>query len=116
MKKTIYRLFFILFLICFAFCCGALSYRYVVRHNAAEAMEKVKEETIVAEEIESRKTDSNSDSVKSNTNTAVSDESVVTESTASDNAFDKQAEVKPVDILKERGIRFFSILKINHII
>ena len=35
---------------------------------------------------------------------AVSDESVVTESTASDNAFDKQAEVKPVDILKERGI------------
>lgn len=104
MKKTIYRLLFILFLICFAFCCGTMSYRYVVRHNADEAMEKVKEETIVAEEIESRKTDSNSDSVKSNTNTSVSDESVVTESTASDNAFDKQAEVKPVDILKERGI------------
>lgn len=99
MKKTIYRLFLILFLICFAFCCGAMTYRYVVRQNAAEAMEKAKEETVVATEIESRKTDSNSD-IK----TEVKDESVVTEPAASNSTSDEQTEVKPVDILKERGI------------
>ena len=99
MKKTIYRLIFVLFLICFAFCCGAMTYRYVVRQNAAEAMEKAKEETVVATEIESRKTDSNSD-IK----TEVKDESVVTEPAASNSTSDEQTEVKPVDILKERGI------------
>lgn len=99
MKKTIYRLFLILFLICFAFCCGAMTYRYVVSQNAAEAMEKAKEETVVATEIESRKTDSNSD-IK----TEAKDESVVTEPAASNSTSDEQTEVKPVDILKERGI------------
>ena len=99
MKKTIYRLIFILLLICFAFCCGAMTYSYVLRQNAAQTMEKVKEETVVATEIESRKTDSNSD-----TDTEFGDESVVTESAASSSASDKQIEVKPVDVLKERGI------------
>ena len=62
-------------------------------------MEKAKEETVVATEIESRKTDSNSD-IK----TEVKDESVVTEPAASNSTSDEQTEVKPVDILKERGI------------
>ena len=62
-------------------------------------MEKAKEETVVATEIESRKTDSNSD-IK----TEAKDESVVTEPAASNSTSDEQTEVKPVDILKERGI------------
>ena len=104
MKKTIYRLFFVFFLICFVFCCGAMTYRYVIRQNAAEAMEKAKEETTVSTEIESSIADSNFDSVNTDKNTAVRDESVADESATSDNTSDNQNDVKPVDVIKERGI------------
>ena len=104
MKKTIYRLFFVFFLICFVFCCGAMTYRYVIRQNAAEAMEKAKEETTVSTEIESSIADSNFDSVNTDKNTAVRDESVADESATSDNTSDNQNNVKPVDVIKERGI------------
>ena len=99
MKKLIYRLLFIISLICFVACCGAMAYRYVLRQNAANAMEKVQEETAVISESDSRSTDS-SDSGNSNESVALKTDSVNDESVLSDN----QTGVKPVDILKERGI------------
>ena len=95
MKKIIYRVVFILFLICFIVCCGALTYRYVVRQNAVDALEKVREETSVTPESVPNTNDSNS-----NESIADMTESVVAESVISDN----QTEIKQVDILKERGI------------
>ena len=81
-----------------------MTYRYVIRQNAAEAMEKAKEETTVSTEIESSIADSNFDSVNTDKNTAVRDESVADESATSDNTSDNQNDVKPVDVIKERGI------------
>ena len=100
MKKTIYRLFFIIFLLCFAFCCGAMTYGYAARQKAAEAMEKTKEETNVTSESDSQAEDSTSGSLHSEMSPAPETESVIAESVVSDN----QTEIKPVDILKERGI------------
>ena len=100
MKKNIYRIFLVLFLIGFAVCCGAMTYRYVIQKNAAEAMDKVQEETSASSDNDSQISESNPDSVNSDESSVIETESVIADSAISDNL----TEVKPVDILKERGI------------
>ena len=100
MKKNIYRIFLVLFLIGFAVCCGAMTYRYVIQKNAAEAMDKVQEETSASSDNGSQISESNPDSVNSDESSVIETESVIADSAISDNL----TEVKPVDILKERGI------------
>ena len=100
MKKNIYRIFLVLFLTGFAVCCGAMTYRYVIQKNAAEAMDKVQEETSVSSDNGSQISESNPESVNSDESSVIETESVIADSAISDN----MTEVKPVDILKERGI------------
>ena len=100
MKKTIYRILLVLFLTGFAICCGAMTYRYVIRENAAEAMNKIQEETAVSADNIDQISESNPDSDNSGESTIIETGSAVADSVISDNL----TEVKPVDILKERGI------------
>lgn len=100
MKKNIYCIFLVLFLTGFAVCCGAMTYRYVIQKNAAEAMDKVQEETSVSSDNGSQISESNPESVNSDESSVIETESVIADSAISDN----MTEVKPVDILKERGI------------
>ena len=100
MKKNIYCIFLVLFLTGFAVCCGAMTYRYVIQKNAAEAMDKVQEETSVSSDNGSQISESNPESGNSDESSVIETESVIADSAISDN----MTEVKPVDILKERGI------------
>ena len=100
MKKTIYRILLVLFLTGFAICCGAMTYRYVIRENAAEAMNKIQEETAVSADNIDQISESNPDSDNSGESTIIETGSAIADSVISDNL----TEVKPVDILKERGI------------
>ena len=100
MKKTIYRILLVLFLTGFAICCGAMTYRYVIRENAAEAMNKIQEETAVSADNIDQISESNPDSDNSGESTIIETGSAIADSVISDNL----TEVKPIDILKERGI------------
>ena len=100
MKKILYRILFILFVVCFSACCGAMGYRYVIRQQAAEALEKVKEEATGTSDSDSKITSANSETVNSEVMAVEETGSVAAEAVVSDN----KTEVKPVDIIKERGI------------
>lgn len=100
MKKTIYRILLVLFLTGFAICCVAMTYRYVIRENAAEAMNKIQEETAVSADNIDQISKSNPDSDNSGESTIIETGSAIADSVISDNL----TEVKPVDILNERGI------------
>ncbi len=100
MRKIIYRALFILFIVCFSACCGAMGYRYVIRQQAAEALEKVKGEANVTSDSVSETTSANSESLNSEVTAVEETESVSAEAVVSDN----QTEVEPVDIIKARGI------------
>ena len=100
MKKIIYRVAFVLCLLLLTVCCGAMAYRYVIRQNAAETMDEIREETAAVTDSISPETASDSVESVPTADSAMPAESVDAESVVSD----VQTKVEPVDILKERGI------------
>jgi len=100
MKKIIYRVAFVLCLLLLTVCCGAMAYRYVIRQNAAETMDEIREETAAVTDSISPETASDSVESVPSADSAMPVESVDAESVVSD----VQTKVEPVDILKERGI------------
>ena len=100
MKKIIYRVAFVLCLLLLTVCCGAMAYRYVIRQNAAETMDEIREETVAVTDSISPETASDSVESVPTADSAMPAESVDAESVVSD----VQTKVEPVDILKERDI------------